>query len=356
MTRTRRIAVTGGGTAGHTLPGIAFLKAFRQQAGAEGYFIGCSGGFEARLVPAHGERLETIPGKPWARQNLFGKLRAAIQIPLGISAARALLRREKTQLVIGTGGYASFGACLAARSLNIPVVIYESNAQLGMANRILAKLATLVCVGFGETAGVVRKPVEVTGIPLAGAVRSKWRAERPFRFLVLGGSEGSPLLNEEAPRFFAALIGQGIEFTVRHIAGFGDLTTIEARYTAAGITATVESFAGDMAAVYDDATFALTAAGIHTLAELSAAGIPSLIVPLSGAARNHQLSNAHLYAARTGAKVIPEKEWNPGAAASWLAEILHNPEALQNLHRGAASWVNDNAALAMVQACERIIR
>src|SRR6185312_4698340 len=355
MAEARKIAVTGGGTAGHTLPGIAFLKAFRQEWGAEGCFIGCACGFETRLVPAHGERLEVIPGLPWARQNVTGQLRAAMNIPRGVLAARAILRRERTELVIGAGGYASFGACLAARSLGIPVVIYESNAELGIANRILEKLAALVCVAFGETASGTTKPVEVTGVPLSGIRRAKWRGAAPWRFLVLGGSEGSPLLNEEAPRLFAAMKGRGIGFSVRHIAGLGDFAAISARYAAAGVDASGEGFTNDMAPVYDDATFDITSAGIHTLAELSAAGIPSLIVPLSGAARNHQLANARLYAARTGAKVIPESEWNAESAAVWLTEIL-NPEALRRLHRDASNWVNDNAALAMVRACERLIQ
>ncbi|HEY4088838.1 MAG TPA: glycosyltransferase [Bryobacteraceae bacterium] len=356
MPEAIKIAVTGGGTAGHTLPGIAFLQAFRREWGAEGYFIGCAGGFETRLVSAGGERLELIPGGPWARQNAMGQLRAALNIPRGVLAARALLRREKTELLIGAGGYASFGACLAARSLQIPVVIYESNAELGMANRILEKFAALVCVAFGETGFGITKPVEITGVPLASLHPSTWRAAAPWRFLVLGGSEGSPPLNEEAPRLFAALKERGIGFSVRHIAGFGDLAAISAQYAAAGIDASVEGFTNDMASVYDGVTFAITSAGIHTLAELSAAGIPSLIVPLSGAARNHQFANASLYAARTGAKVIPETEWHAGNAAAWLAEMLNNPEALHTLHRDAASWVNRNAALAMVKACERLIQ
>ena len=195
MPKARKIAVTGGGTAGHTLPGIAFLQAFRREWGAEGCFIGCAGGFETRLVPARGERLEVIPGYPWSRQNIMGQLRSAVNIPRGVLAARAILRREKTQLVIGAGGYASFGAVLAARSLDFPVVIYDSNAELGMANRILEKLAALVCVAFGETGYGVTKPVEITGVPLSTVLSSGWRGAAPWRFLVLGGSEGSPLLN-----------------------------------------------------------------------------------------------------------------------------------------------------------------
>ncbi len=356
MPKARKIAVTGGGTAGHTLPGIAFLQTFRQEWGAEGCFIGCAGGFESRLVPARGERLELIPGYPWSRQSAMGQLRAVVNIPRGVLAARAILRREKTELVIGAGGYASFGACLAARSLGIPMVIYESNAELGTANRILEKIAALICVAFGETACGITKPVEITGVPLAAFPPSTWRAKAPWRFLVLGGSEGSPLLNQHAPRLFAALKARGIGFSVRHIAGLGDPAAISARYAAAGIEASVEGFTSDMTSMYDDVTFAITSAGVHTLAELSAAGIPSLIVPQSGAARTNQIANSSLYAARTGAKVIREAEWDAARAAAWLAEILSQPEALETLHRDAASWVNRNAALAMVRACERLIR
>jgi UDP-N-acetylglucosamine:LPS N-acetylglucosamine transferase len=110
----------------------------------------------------------------------MGQLRAALNIPRGVLAARAILRREKTQLVIGAGGYASFGGCLAARSLHIPVVIYESNAELGAANRILEKLAALVCVAFGEIGFGIAKPVEITGVPLAARHPATWRRPGDF--------------------------------------------------------------------------------------------------------------------------------------------------------------------------------
>jgi len=140
--------VTGGGTAGHILPAVEFLQTYRREFGADGCFIGCAAGLESRLVPANGERLEVIPGRPWARQGWMGRLRALACLPAAILAARRILRREKIQLAIGSGGYASFSTCVAAYTLGVPVVIHEANAEPGLANRIVARIAALICVGF----------------------------------------------------------------------------------------------------------------------------------------------------------------------------------------------------------------
>ncbi len=347
--------MTGGGTAGHVLPAVEFLQSYRREFGASGCFIGCATGLESRLVPARGERLEVIPGHPWARQGWVGRLRAAACLPAAIRAARRILRREKTQLVIGSGGYASFSTCVAAYTLGVPVAIHEANAEPGLANRIVARFAALVCVGFPEAAARVRGPVEVTGIPTGWIERSTPPAAPPWRFLVLGGSEGSPLLNREAPRLFAELRRRGADFSVRHIAGFGDAARIAREYAAAEVAAQVDAFVDDIAAVYSGATLAVASAGARTLAELSAAGIPSLLVPLPGAAHDHQAANARLYAARTGAAVLAERSWDPGALASRLESLLADPPELRRLGERAATWDNRGAALKVVRACERML-
>ena len=347
--------MTGGGTAGHILPALEFLRVYRREFGAVGYFIGCAAGLESRLVPAHGERLETIPGLPWARQGLRGRLRAVTCLPAGVLAARRILRREKTQLVIGAGGYAAFGACMAAYTLGLPVVIHEANAEPGLANRMAARIATLVCVGFPETARRVRGTVEVTGVPTGAIGPSQPRDTPPWRFLVLGGSEGSPLLNRAAPELFAELRRRGLEFSVRHICGFGDPAAIARAYASADVVAEVDTFVDDMAAVYAGATLAIASAGALTAAELSAAAIPSFLVPLPGAANDHQAANAAAYSARTGAAVVPESQWDAPRLAARIAGILADPRELQLLRQGAAQWDNTDAALRVVRACERIL-
>jgi len=352
----RRIAVTGGGTAGHILPAVDFLRAYRLEFGAAGFFIGCASGLEKRLVPACGERFELIPGLPWARQRWGGKLRAAACLPAGILAARRILRREKVQLVIGAGGYAAFSACLAAHSLGIPVVIHEANAEPGLANLLAARFASLVCVGFGETAGGFAARAEITGTPAGSIARDGHGDTPPWRFLVLGGSEGSPLLNREAPALFGELRRRGMAFTVRHIAGFAGAGEIAGAYARAGVDARVDSFVDDMASVYDGATLAIASAGARSMAELSAAAIPCFLAPLPGAANDHQTANAAAYAARTGATVIAESRWDTGAIAGRIEAILADPRELNLLRERAAAWDNRDAARKVVWACERLLR
>jgi UDP-N-acetylglucosamine--N-acetylmuramyl-(pentapeptide) pyrophosphoryl-undecaprenol N-acetylglucosamine transferase len=351
----RRIAVTGGGTAGHILPAVEFLKTYRREFAADGFFMGCAAGLESRLVPAHGERLEVIPGLPWARQGWRGKLRAVVCLPAAIREARRILKHERSQLVIGTGGYASLGACVAAYMLGVPVVIHEANAEPGLANRLVARFAAVVCAGFPETAGRVRGPVEVTGIPCGAIARSPAPDGPPWRLLVLGGSEGSPLLNREASRVFAELRRRGVSFSVRHLAGFGDVGAIAKEYADAGVEAQVDSFVDDIAAVYAGAALALASAGARTLAELSAAGIASLLIPLRGAANDHQTANARLYAERTGAGLILESCWDAVAVASRLEKMLADPREVRRLSDRAAAWSNRDAALQTVRACERLL-
>jgi UDP-N-acetylglucosamine--N-acetylmuramyl-(pentapeptide) pyrophosphoryl-undecaprenol N-acetylglucosamine transferase len=338
------------------LPAVEFLRAWRQEFGVTGFFIGCAAGLETRIVPAQGERLELIPGRPWARQGFRGRLAAIACLPAGVLAARRILRREHVELVIGTGGYASFSACVAAYSLGIPVVIHEANVEPGLANRMVARLAALVCVGFAETAGRVRGPVEVTGIPVGATRRSTARDTAPWRFLVLGGSEGSPVLNREAPALFGELRRRGLAFTVHHIAGFGDPAPIARAYSTAGVTAKVDSFVDDMARVYEGAILAIASAGARSVAELSAAAIPSILVPLPGAANDHQTANAAAYAARTGAAIIPESQWETARVAAQIEAILANPQELARLRESAASWRNADAALQVARACERVLQ
>ncbi len=355
VTPKRRVAVTGGGTAGHVLPAIEIMQQYRRQPGAEGFFIGCAAGLESRLVSARGERLEVIPGWPWARQGWLGKLRALVCLPAGVVSARRLLRRQGTEVVVGTGGYASFSAYLAAYSLRIPIVILEANAKPGLANRLAARLADLTCLAFESAAPNFRGPVRVTGLPIGGVEAVANAESAPWRFLVLGGSEGSPALNRDAPPVFADLHRRGVAFSVLHICGYGDRDGIAREYAAAGVQAEVESFVDNIPPVYRGATLAIASAGAGTLAELSAAGVPSLLVPLRGAANDHQSANAREYASRTGARVILTGEWNPAEIAARLQAIVSDPAELRRLRQGAGEWKNSAAAARIVEACELVV-
>lgn len=359
---SRRVAVTGGGTAGHILTALEILAAYRSEFGCEGLLIGSEAGLESRLASERGERVELIPALPWARQPLTGRLHAIASIGPAFFSARRILIREHTELVIGTGGYASVAPCFAAWTLGLPIVIHEANAVPGLANRYLAHLASLICVdseqtarGFGSIARGGKHRVVLTGTPCNSVFAAEnSSASAPLRFLVLGGSEGSPWLNRRVPALFTELRRRSPDFTVHHLTGVEDPTATQEAYDSAGVPARVEGWVADMRPVYSGAALAIACPGARTLAELSIAGIPSLLSPLPGIAHGHHTANARLYAARTGSRFVSEAEWNIAELAAWIESLLSTPDALRALGEKARSWASRGAAEAIVRESEKL--
>ena len=357
----RKIAVAGGGTAGHVTTGLAVLDEYRAlDPEAELLFIGSSFGFESRLAPAHGVRLVTLPSSPFMRQGLGGRVRAGFNFLRSAWAARRVLQDERPDLVLGLGGYASAGGVLAARMLGIPAVIHEANVGPGLANRLLGPLADRVFVAWEETrrhfpAGRTL----LTGNPVAREIavcgRPAPRAGGRRTILVAGGSEGSPFLNARAPELAAAVRKAGVELDVLHQCGWGDKDAIAAEYARLGVEARVESFLEDMAAAYAQADLAVCCAGAITLSELAASGLPSAVVPLTGAAGDHQTPNAAAYGRLTGALHRSPNDWQAERLAAELAALLQDGAALEELSRRARAAAKPDAARAILQACEDLL-
>lgn len=347
-----RIAVAGGYTAGHILPAIEFLRACRAECGAEGFVIGCPGGMEDRIVPDSGERLELISGAPMTGQSWLRKAAAVSSLARGIAAARRLLRRERTELVIGFGSYAATGACLAAYSLGIPFVIHESNAVLGQANRLLLPFARRVCVAFDGVSGDRR--VVRTGTPCRAGVASKPARDGQLRILVVGGSQGSPHLNREVPGLIGMLKARR-EISVVHVTGDFDVPSVESSYRELGVEARVEKFVRDMPALYAGTDFVISSAGGVSLAEIADSALPALLVPLSTASGNHQVANARAFCSETGSLWVPEDDWDATAEARRITALLSDPGALAQLKARTAAWAVRDAAQRMISVCEEVL-
>jgi len=190
------IVIAGGGTGGHLYPGLALADALVAK-GAAVEFVGTAGGIEARVVPSAGYRLHLLPG----RQLRGGGMGRAV-VGLGAAAAGAvraigLLGRLRPRVVVGVGGYASVAVVLAAAARRIPTVLQEQNTVPGAANRLLARFARCICVGFGESVPLFPAGRAVhTGNPVrADLVRPRPPRERAG-LLVFGGSAGAHRLNE----------------------------------------------------------------------------------------------------------------------------------------------------------------
>lgn len=333
--------IVGGYSAGHVTPGFALVEATRARWPERRVeFMGSADGVEARLVPAAGMAFTGFDVSPWAGRGGFGRAGSLARLVPAIFAARRRLREVGAGGLTSLGSFAALAPGLAAWSLGLPVTIYESNVELGLANRLLLRRARRLLVSrfYAPVRASVGPAAEVIGVPLRSEVRrvTAKAPEGAARLLVLGGSLGDQFLNEHAPELAVRLAGISPGLTVTHQCGLdGDAEAVRARYAARGMRARVYPFFDDIASVLAGAHFVVTPAGAITLHEVAAVGVPLLVVPLSTAAVAHQHANAHALRVATGCLSCTEEDWRADALAGCIAEVLAEP----------ACWRERSAAL-----------
>jgi UDP-N-acetylglucosamine--N-acetylmuramyl-(pentapeptide) pyrophosphoryl-undecaprenol N-acetylglucosamine transferase len=352
-----RVLIAGGGTGGHVIPGLAIARELRDAHGAEVRFVGTARGLETRLVPEAGFKLELVRSGQLKNVSLATRLRTMLDLPLGVVECVRLLREFRPQVVVGVGGYASGPGMLAAILLRVPTLAYEPNAVPGMTNRWLGRRVSAAAVNFEQTAKYFRN-AEVTGVPVRAEIFAL--PPRPVgaepRLLVTAGSNGALIFNETMPKIAARLFGSVPGLTITHQSGPRQLEDTRAaymHYCAAYLhhgfapeRFRVEAFLADMPAQYGAADLVLARSG-STVAELCAAGKPSLLVPFAAAADDHQRKNAEVLVQAGAAVMLLQRDVTPATLLAGLRELLLDPE------RRAAMAVRAKA-LARPGALQRI--
>lgn len=353
-----RVVVAGGGTGGHLFPGIAVAEELVRRAGAVVSFVGSDYGIEATAVPRAGFAVDLLAVRGMRGRGARGIAGALGRIPASLLAARAVLRRRRPDLVVGVGGYASFPAVAAAAAMRIPIVLLEQNATPGLATRVLAPLARRVCVTFPGTAARLGRRAVVTGNPVrrlagpvAGAVPSAG-ADGRFRVLVFGGSGGAHRLNEVVP---AALARVGRPLAIAHQTGRADLAAVTAAYAALGLDAAVTPFIDDMAAAYRVADLVVCRSGATTLAELTALGKASVLVPFPFAAGDHQRLNAAGLVEAGAAWMVLDRDLEPDGLAGLVRRAIDQPAALADLRERARALGHPDAAARVADECLAVL-
>lgn len=295
MTAKSPVMIMAGGTGGHIFPGLAVAEALRLR-GVPVLWLGSEGGMETRLVSEHGIAIETLAIKGLRGKDLRSLLLAPWRIFTAVRKAMALIRRHKPAAVVSFGGYTAGPGGLAAWLQGRPLLVHEQNRAPGMTNRLLACIADQVMTGFpdsfpGIANQVVGNPVrpEISALP-APAMRFADR-DGVLRVLILGGSQGAQAINESLPGIFASLQSTH-RFAIRHQCGEKMLEQARATYTAAGVDAVIEPFITDMAEAYGWADVVIGRAGALTVAEICAAGVAGILIPLPTAVDDHQARNA----------------------------------------------------------------
>lgn len=355
----KRILIAAAGTGGHVFPALAVAEQLRSD-GWQVIWLGTDEGrLESRVVPAAGFELQSITMQGVRGHGLVRKLLLPLRLIKAFWQCRTILRQQRIQLVLTFGGYVCAPAGLAAKWCALPLLVHEQNAVVGLTNKLLARLANHVMLGFA--AAQKQLPLaEVTGNPL----RAEWSAPAPAaanavpHLLVVGGSLGASALNQALPQALAQLSGTTaaakLPLTVLHQCGKDQVQPVRSAYAEAGVEQVeVVEFIDAMHSAYAAADVVICRAGALTIAELAVLGRPAILVPLPHAVDDHQTANANTLVAAGAAYLLPQAELlQIQPLVQLLQQLLGDADQRALMRANAALAARADATAAVVKQCQ----
>ena len=354
--------LAAGGTGGHMIPAHALAAELRSRGhgvllitderGAR--FPGLFEGVPVHILPAG-----RLGGGP------IGWLKAAASVVKGRAQAKRLYREHRPDAVVGFGGYPAFPSLLAASSLGIPTVLHEQNAVIGRVNRMLAGEADAIGVAYDEIDRLKPKYSDKT-VLVGNPVREEIArlGEMPFppfdevaplKILVTGGSQGASVLGQVVPEGLGMLEPSlRRRLQVVQQCRPDDVERVRNQYADLGIPAELTTYIEDMAAKLADAHLMIGRAGASTIAELTAAGRPAILIPFAAATDDHQTANAREMVRAGGARAIAQASFTPEVLARQIEALAMDPVALNNAASRALSVGRPHAARDLADLVERV--
>lgn len=353
-----KFMIMAGGTGGHVFPGLAVAAELRQR-GHEVVWMGAPNSMEARLVPQHDIAIEYIAITGLRGKGVVALLKAPFKLLRAIGQAVAILWKHKPALVFGCGGFAAGPGGFAAWLLRVPLVIHEQNALSGYTNRLLSRFARRVLEAFPNTfesqqrVHAVGNPVRREILALSPPAQRLAGRKGPLRLLVLGGSLGAKALNQRVAEALL-LLPHDLHLDVWHQGG---RTVAEADKAylplrrAMGERLRVVEFIRDMAEAYAWADLVLCRSGALTVAEIAAAGLPSVLVPYPHAVDDHQTANARYLVEAGAAQMIQERDLSAATLARSLGGLLSDRTKLLHMAEAARACAWPHATRDIVDHC-----
>lgn len=359
-----KLIITGGGTAGHINPGIAIARHIREKyPQAEVLFIGTEKGLEKDLVPKEGFKITFIKARGFNRKLSFDIVLTTLDMAAGYIEAKKIIKTFKPDVVVGTGGYVCLPALLAAVRLKVPTLIHESNAFPGITNRLLGKLVDAVAISFKESEKNFKgaKRIILTGNPVRPEILSMSKNEvradeaadpQPALVLIFGGSRGAERINK-AVIDMIALNGGKLPYNLIVSTGQVKFDTVvksleEKDFPIQNLeNIKIVPYIFDMAQTIADADLVVSRAGAVTISEITAVGIPSILIPFPFATENHQEYNARSLEKQGAAIVILEKDLSPDILNQQIMSLINNREQMNRMAKNAKK-------MGVVDAVEKI--
>ncbi len=347
---SKTILIMAGGTGGHVFPGLAVADEMRGR-GWNVVWMGARSGIEARLVPAHGYPVEWIRAAALRGKGFVAQALLPFNLLMGFWQSARAIFRIRPDVVLGMGGYVAFPGGMMASLFARPFAVHEQNAIAGLTNRVLAGVADKSLTAFPGAL----KNAEWTGNPVRAEIAAIAQpAERyasrsgPLRLLVVGGSLGAQALNDAVPKALALLPFAERPLVV-HQSGEKHLDSLQKNYTRENIQGELIAFIDDMARRYAEADLVICRAGAMTIAELSAGGMASVLVPFPHAVDDHQSANARFLSGQGAAILVPQEKLTPKGLAELIRSL--DRKALLAMAEKARVLGKPDAARVVADRC-----
>lgn len=362
-----RIVIAGGGTGGHLYPGLALADMFRAiRPGTEIVFVGTRQGLEARVVPESGYQLVFVPVRGLLRKITLQNLLFPFRLAISIVKCAMFFRQFKPHLIIGTGGFASGPALMAAKILRIPRVIQEQNSYPGLANRRVGNKVDAVFLTFENAKKYFtgQKNIFVYGNPIRSALAGFSRTEgcryfgldeRKKTLLIFGGSQGAKRLNEIVHDALSELL-ELIAIQIIWIVGPNWFEHWKNSEIAAAKNLKVLPYVEEMGKAFAVTDLAVCRAGATTISELVTCGIPAIYVPFPFATGDHQTANAKAVVEVGGGELIHQKELTADVLLERLKVLLLDEAKLNEMSHAAQKLSMKGAAERIVKKCLEIVQ
>ena len=372
------VIFTCGGTGGHINPAIAVANILKErQPDVKILFIGAQGHMEEKLVPAAGFELVTLPGSGLSRKlNLAGIKKNVNAIKCVLSAVgkcKKIIREFGADVIVGTGGYASFPALLAGSQLKVPTVVHEANAVPGLTTKMAAAVADRVLVCFEESVKYYKNPdqVEVVGMPVRkeflfcdkAAARKELGIDDGKAVVVSAfGSQGAKVMNETMADMMPLEKADGFPFHHIHATGSFGREWMPQRVKDNGVDfekepmLDIREYIYNMPTVMAAADVVIGRAGSATCNEIAAAGTPCILIPSPNVTNNHQEKNARVLEEAGGAVVVLEKDCSPEKMYELVTALLAEENRRQKMTKALHSLVKSDSAQRICDIVEELAK
>lgn len=358
----KAVLIMAAGTGGHIFPALSIAEAL-QRHGCTVHWLGTPDGMEAEIVRRSGIPLHVTTVRGLRGKGPLGLLLAPFMVMKAIAQVLRVLRNVRPVCALGMGGYVTGPGGVAAWLSRRPLVIHEQNAIAGFSNRLLKFIASGVAESFPGTFDSTGRAI-CTGNPVRADIEAL-PATRPMahggplRLLVLGGSRGAQAINNSVPLAVHAM-SPSMRPAVWHQAGRDKIAIARDNYIKADLALNegcrVEPFIEDMAKAYEWADLVLCRAGATTVAELAAAGLPSVLIPFPHAVDDHQSANARWLSQAGAAILLPQDECSGEVLAELLEHYTRNPNLLQGMADAARALSRKGAAERVASICMEVCR